>query len=151
MFVGTRTRRNYCFPMFMTLFRFHNSTEHRGFECTFLIYQALYQAIRPFSWQTPRFHKSLLRNEKNVLFQTILILRYVAYTERWSVYIYGISHISDCCSLHFVSVGSAWFTGRQIFFLSAFVSNLIPDKTAVYHGKYLVGLKCLENWNFHRN
>jgi hypothetical protein len=23
--------RNYCFPMFMTLFRFHNSVESRGF------------------------------------------------------------------------------------------------------------------------
>lgn len=36
---------NYCFPMFMTLFRFHNSPEHGGFECTFLIYQALYHVI----------------------------------------------------------------------------------------------------------
>lgn len=39
---------NYCFPMFMTLFRFHNSGSDRrnirgGFECTFLIYQAVYQ------------------------------------------------------------------------------------------------------------
>lgn len=56
---------NYCFPMFMTLFRFHNSTEHGGFECTFLIYQALYHAIWPFSRQTPHSHKSAHgRNEK---------------------------------------------------------------------------------------
>lgn len=58
-------RANYCFPMFMTLFRFHNSTEHGGFECTFLIYQALYHAIWPFSRQPPHSHKSTHgRNEK---------------------------------------------------------------------------------------
>lgn len=39
----------------MTLFRFHNSMEHGGFECTFLIYQALYQVIRPFSRQAPTY------------------------------------------------------------------------------------------------
>lgn len=46
---------NYCFPMFMAPLRFHNSPEHGGFECTFLIYQALYQVIRPFTRQTPAF------------------------------------------------------------------------------------------------
>jgi len=39
---------NYCFPMFMTPFRFHNSVESRSFfGCKFLIYQSLYQAMRP--------------------------------------------------------------------------------------------------------
>lgn len=64
---GTGGLANYCFPMFMTLFRFHNSTEHGGFECTFLIYQALYQVIRPFSRQTPHFHKSLRTKWKKML------------------------------------------------------------------------------------
>lgn len=118
----------------MTLFRFHNSTEHRGFERTFLIYQALYQVIRPFSWQTLLFHKSLWTewikriisddsNPKICSMHWMLILWYL-----WNISYIRLLFVTFCISW------LAWFTIRQIFLLLAIGSNLIPDRI-LYHVK----------------
>lgn len=135
-------KRNYCFPMFMTLFRFHNSTEHRGFECTFLIYQALYQVIRPFSWQSPHFHKSLRTkwkkriisddsNPKICSIHWMLIRLYL-----WNISYIRLLFVTFCISWH------AWFTIWQIFLFSLFASNLIRDRI-LYHRQNLI---CQIRW-----